>query len=555
MKSHYKKLVQLADRGVELTLKRQCKDPMDREYGGYPDMRKGFSEHSAGVGSAHALAVLYYNEDSTYHRDKRLLDAANLAMDYTLRVQNDDGTIDLVETNFHCAASAGFTLQNFVPGYRVIKKYNQHTEGEDELQAKCLTYIEKAANGMMTGGFHTPNHRWVIASALSLCYNELGNEDFLAEIDLYLNEGIDCNEDGEWTERSAGVYNKVNNDGMIIMAEELGKWELLEAAQRNLYMMFSYLEPDDTICTMNSHRQDIGMKMYPMRYYENYLMTAHYLKNKHFAYMADHLFNMVNDFPKDSGPLNAGTIPKCIARYMLQDFLRNNELEKEPYDWTEFEEFYKDSNIVRKRKGDIITTIMGDSPMFCKFQKGRNQVAFRFASSFFGTKGRFTPDSLVEIEGGYRLHYRSDWGYVRPLGRPDHPTKNGHTNIDHRDTANMQVFEVNIDIMPSDDGMQLVIDSMGVENLPCKLEMIFEPDGFFDSAQAEFKAIGGQHIMLRYGKFDYIKGHDMIRIDGAFGETNYHTDLRGSLPEVPNAFTVYFTAWSPTKRIISIKGI
>ncbi len=555
MKSHYKQLLKYADRGVESTLKRQCRDIMDPEYGGFPDMRKGFSEHSQGPGNAASLSVLYYNEDSAYHRDKRLLDAANLAMDFILPRQNEDGTIDLVETNFHCAATMGFTLQNFVPAFRVVKKYNQHTPEEDALQDKFLTYITNGAKGMMTGGFHTPNHRWVIASALALCYNELGNKEFLDEIDLYLKEGIDCNEDGEWTERSAGVYNKVNNDGMIIMAEELGKWELLEAASRNLYMMFTYLEPDDTICTMNSHRQDIGMKMYPMRYYENYLMTAHYLKNKHFAYMADHLFNMVNDYSKDSSPLNSGAIPKCIARYMLMDFLRNNELEKEVYDWTEFEEFYKDSNIVRKRKDDVITTVMGDSPMFCKFQKGSNQVAFRFASSFFGTEGRFTPDSLVEIEGGYRLHYRSDWGYVRPLGKPDHPTKNGHTNIEHRERANMQVFEVNIDILPSDDGIQLVIDSMGVENLPCKLEMIFEAGGYFDSAQAEFKAIEGQHILLKYGKYKYVKGLDTIEIDGAFGETNYHTDLRGSHPEIPKSFTVYFTAWSPTKRTINIKGI
>lgn len=555
MKSHYKKLVKFADKGVENVLKSQCRDSMSREYGGFIEMRKGFTEHSRGPGSAGNLIVLYYNEDSAYHMDKRLLDSANLAMDYTLRIQNDDGTIDLVETNFHCAATMGFTLQNFIQAYRVIKKFSNHTASEDELQEKFLTYIKNGARGMMDGGFHTPNHRWVVASALSLCYNELGDKSYLDEIDLYLNEGIDCNEDGEWTERSAGIYNKVNNDGMIIMAEELGKWELLEAAQRNLYMMFTYLEPDDSLFTLNSHRQDIGKVMYPMKYYENYLMAAHYLKNKHFAYMADYLFNMSNDYAKDYGPLSTATLLKPIARYMLLDFLRNNELEKEPYDWEHFEEFYKESNIVRKRCGDVITTVMGEGDMFCKFQKGRNQMVLRYAGSYYGVKGRFSPDSLTEIDGGYRLHFKSEWGYVRPLGKPDRPTKDGHTNIEHRERANMSKFEVNIDILPSDDGMQLVIDSMGCENLPVKLEMIFQPDGFFDCEQTEFKASAGQHIMVRYGKYRYIKGQDVIEVDGAFGETNYHSDLRGSHPEVPGAFTVYFTAWSPTKRTINIKGI
>ncbi|MBN2558606.1 MAG: hypothetical protein JXB33_07640 [Clostridia bacterium] len=554
MKSHYRKLLEIADRGVEKTLKRQCLDAMDPEYGGFPEMRKGFSEPANVIGTAVNLAVMYYNEDSKHHRDSRLLNAASLAMDYGLRKQHEDGTIDLVETNFHCASTIGFSIQGVVPGYRVIKKYSRHSHLEDEFQAKVLKYIEKSADGMKSGGFHTPNHRWVLASALALCSNELGRKDLLEDIDLYLNEGIDCNEYGEWTERSAGIYNKVNNDGMIILAEELGKWELLDHVGRNLYMMFTYLEPDDSLFTMNSHRQDFGQLMYPMRYYENYLMTAHYTKNKHFAYMADYLFNMVNDFPNDAGPLGAANLPTCMHRYMLNDFLRENELEKEIFDWTHYEKFYGESNIVRKRCGDSITTIMGGNPSFLRFQQGRNVVMLRYAASFFGTEGRFTPDSIVPIDGGYRLHYRSDWGYVRPLGKPDRPVKDGHTNIEHRERVNMQFFDVDIDIFPMDDGVRVELDSKGVEDLPCKLELIFQPGGFFDSAQAEFKAAEDQHIMVKFGGFKYMLGNDTIEVDGAFAQTNYHAELRGSLPPVPKSFTVYFTGWSPTKRTILIKG-
>ncbi len=554
MKSHYKKLLELADRTVPGTLKRQCTDVMDPEYGGFPDMGKGFSEPANVIGTAVNLMVFYYNELSEHHRDEQLLKAAHIAIDYGLSKQHKDGTIDLVETNFHCAATIGFSMQRVIPGYRVIKKYNQHTPEEDDFQAKVLHYIEKSAQAMKTGGFHTPNHRWVIASALALCSNELDRPDLLEDIDLYLKEGIDCNEYGEWTERSAGIYNKVNNDGMIIMAEELGKWELVEHAGRNLYMMFTYLDPDDSLFTMNSHRQDIGKQMYPMRYYENYLMAAHYLDNGHFAYMADYLFNMVNPYLKDPSPLSWAHIPKCIARYMLQDFLREEEPEKVKYDWTDYEVFYEDSNIARIRKGDVITTVIGDNPMFLRFQNGRNQVTFRYAASFFGTEGRFIPGNIEKIDGGYRLHYRSDWGYVRPLGKPDRPVKDGHTNIEHRERVNMQFFEVDIDVFPSDDGIRLELDSRGVENLPCKLEMIFKAGGYFDSAQAQFQAGENQHILVKYGSYKYVDGQDTIEVDGAFGNTYYHSQLRGSLPPVDKAFTVYFTDRSPTKRTINISA-
>lgn len=554
MKSHYKKLLELADRSVPMTLKRQCLDAKDPEYGGFPDMRKGFSEPANVAGSAVNLMVLYYNEHSKYHRNNDLLEAAHLAIDYGLSKQHEDGTTDLVETNFHCAATIGFAMQGIVPGYRIIKKYNQHTAEEDDFQAKVLKYIEQGAKGMKYGGFHTPNHRWVIASALALCSNELGRPDLLDDVDLYLKEGIDCNEYGEWTERSAGIYNKVNNDGMIILAEELGKWELVEHVGRNLYMMFTYLDPDDSLFTMNSHRQDLGQQMYPMRYYENYLMAAHYLNNGNFAYMADYLFNMVNHYPKDPGPLGWAHLPKCISRYMLHDFLREEELEKTEYDWTDYEMFYDDSNIMRKRKGEVLTTIMGDNPMFLRFQNGRNQVTFRYAACFFGTKGRFIPKKIEKIDGGYRLNYRSDWGYVRPLGRPDKPVKDGHTNIEHREPVNMQVFDVDINIYPSDSGIRIELDSKGVENLPCKLEMIFKAGGYFDSDQAQFKAGENQHILVKHGGFKYIDGQDTIKVDGAFGNTYYHSELRGSLPPVDKAFTVFFTDWSPTKRTINISA-
>ena len=66
----------------------------------------------------------------------------------------------------------------------------------------------------MEGGFHTPNHRWAIAGMLKLCGRLFNDDVMYASADRYLAEGIDCNEDGEYAEKSAGNYNSVNNDAM-----------------------------------------------------------------------------------------------------------------------------------------------------------------------------------------------------------------------------------------------------------------------------------------------------------------------------------------------------
>ncbi|MFO7636710.1 MAG: hypothetical protein R6W96_05345 [Clostridia bacterium] len=555
MKSHYPLLVEYADKGIPALLKKQCLDVMSPEYGGFPEPRKGYTEPSHGISVASTLAILYHNKDSAWHRNEELLDRALLACDYTLRKMHRDGTIDLVETNFHDATSVGFTIWNVSPAFRVMRKFSEGTEKEALLETKFLEFMQRGADGMKNGGFHTPNHRWVMASAMALLSNDLGRPDLIPEIDLYINEGIDCNPDGEYSERSTGIYNVVNNKGLLVVAEELGRWELLEHVERNLYMMFTYLEPDDTILTINSRRQDFGKELYPFAYYENYLMAAHYLGNAHFAHLADYFLDMTNRYVKDKSPLSILRFPKPLALYMLNDKIRETELEKTAFDMENYEHFYRESGIVRIRKGNISTTVLANNDVFFKLQNGNLSVFARFAASFFGNYGRFIPESIEKTGNGYRLHYHSDRGYVRPLGKPGNVIKDGRINTEGRDFTHMQEYDVTMDITPVEDGADIHISSKGVENLPCKLELIFPPDGYFDSEQAQFKASQGQHVMLKYGSFEYTRDDDVLRVEGAFGgNTAYHHDLRGSLPQESNAFTVYFTDFSPTEKSVRIRG-
>ena len=538
MKSHYKKLLEYSDLAIPKSLKRQCLDKTSHNYGGFPEQRKGFSEPAHGVGTASTYITLYYNKDSKYYRNDLLLDRAILAIKHTLKMMHKDGTLDLIETNFHDATSFGFSVWNVGPAYRVM-----------------LKYIERGADGMKNGGFHTPNHRWVVGSALAILSNILNRPDLVETVNLYTDEGIDCNEDGEYSERSAGIYNTVNNRGLLFMAEELGRWEYLDHVKRNLYMMFTYIEPDDTLLTINSKRQDFGKDLYPLVYYDNYLLAAHYTKDKHLAYMADYLFNMANDYTKDKTALNLLSFPKFLAKYMLHDFLREEELEKEPFNWEHYEHFYKESNIVRYRNNDMAITLLAENDIFFKMQYGTNQVSLRFAASYFGDNGRFIPDKIDKTNTGYKLHYSCDWGYVRPLGKPDKPIKNGRTNKEHRQPVLMQKYDVTIDITLLDDGAKFNITSDSCANLPFKVEFIYPPEGFFNCEQVQCKASKGQHALVKSGSYTYNKDNYTIQADNAFGETTYHYSLRGSLPLIEKAFTVYYTGISPTTKEFTIKAI
>ena len=74
------------------------------------------------------------------------------------------------------------------------------TEIENDILEQVGGIIKAGAYGLLEGGFHTPNHRWAIASMLAktgmlFADSRLSNAAF-----DYLKEGIDCNEDGEFYE-------------------------------------------------------------------------------------------------------------------------------------------------------------------------------------------------------------------------------------------------------------------------------------------------------------------------------------------------------------------
>ena len=237
---HYGTSLHAAELAVPRILGMQVRDESSRDYGGYLPPDLGYVEPGTSAGHGGALLLLYCNPDSRYHRDPGILRSATLYLRHLLGAQHEDGTIDLRCTNFHCSSTIAFTIQGFGYVWRVLDSRGAETAEERETWAMARRYIERSAEGMLNGGFHTPNHRWVLVSALSLLYRILGDERLRAEAELYLREGIDSDADGEYTERSVGVYNVAVNRSLLIASEELEMPELLEPVCRNLDSVLRY---------------------------------------------------------------------------------------------------------------------------------------------------------------------------------------------------------------------------------------------------------------------------------------------------------------------------
>lgn len=548
MNNKYNNFVKIADDVVSTLIKQQDTNPESIYYGEIIPPDKGFGETSQLGTATNMLLTVYYNQKSAYFQDDALLPIVKLYMETLLKEQYEDGTIDLRETNFHDATSVGFTIQVVAYTYRLMEKYSKNTIVENEIKDLLYTFIQNSAYGMKNGGFHTPNHRWVMASALSLCYNILGDDDCKRMAMVYLNEGIDCDHEGEYTERSAGIYNVVNNRSFIIIAEELGMTQLLEYVSRNLNMVLQYVEPDGSIFTLNSTRQDNGKIIYPVNYYENYLLMGYITRNNKFNAVADWICDLIfKAHARCSSTYqvcyNVET-PNYLTRIMLDCDLKNH-IDNMPYTpmvFDNYEHLYEDSGVVRYRKDNETFTITANNNVFFTYKKGSNRVMIKFASCFY-SKGQFNSPKIVPTADGYMLEYTQTWGYVKPFPNGSETSVWKEMKHSEREHVNMQTLVMQVAIKTHEtNGIGINFKLSGVDALPTKVELIFDADGAYETADTMLTGSANNSVILKNGSASYSLDGETITIDGGFAQHNYTHNMRGCDPAMSGKFTVYMTS-------------
>jgi hypothetical protein len=551
MLNHFTTNIPIMDAGIERLLEIQCTDPLSPLYGTVADFNKGFSEASTGICAAYITA--YYTPQSTYYLNPLLLERAVLAIKYQLAHQHEDGTIDLLETNFHDSTMNGFAIHSLGPAYKILKEFSQHTDLEDELDKLLYQFTKASGDAMVNCGFHTPNHRWVVSGALALCYNLIGDPSYLDHIHKFLNEGIDCDENGEYTERSAGTYNIICNRSLIFLADELNMPELYDHITRNLYMVMKYLEPNETVCTMNSTRQDVGTDPSWSIYYENYLYMAIKTQNPEFAWMADQMQKQ-NLGRWASNPSTATGYTSYFYKFLLEpDFIQQmiDTPIKEP-NFT-YEQHFVDSGIVRKRTGDYSLTLIQDQPIFAKLQYRDHKLFFRFAGSFFGQRGQFRAQEIIPLKDGYRLHYHAQQGYIRPFEEKPPTAKWREMDHSKRERVCVQHFDVNIDFRFSNTTLTVDLHTAGCENVPVKLELLLPSGGIYSTNDTVLFGKPSDYVFLKQGSCEYkFQDHRKFRIHGGFYKHHYGSTMRGSLGTDANLFTIVMTGFTPIQQQLTI---
>ena len=162
-KAFFLKLVHYNNLHVPDLLETQIADRGSDLYGAIPD--KFAICHPGGTASfIYRLLSAYFIRDSRYFSDTELLEPCLKAAGFLEKVQHEDGTFDLLTTNFNSPPDTAFIMEPVCVMLNVLKNIKDPRLVNPRLQELGIILEQitlRAGECLVTGGIHTPNHRWV----------------------------------------------------------------------------------------------------------------------------------------------------------------------------------------------------------------------------------------------------------------------------------------------------------------------------------------------------------------------------------------------------------
>ncbi len=355
----YEELVRANDAAVEQTLQELGTSSVPR-----PMMMRRVS------GQAAVLAASFCCPESAHYKSNQLIAPLEKAANVLLSAQHPDGTID--SGNLNSPPDTGFVLEPLCSALSVLRPMN-----DDRLrsaQEAMGRFIGAGGQALVTGGVHTPNHRWVICSALARINSLFPSKKYVDRIDDWLDEGIYIDQDGQYPERSTGIYSHVENSAFVTMARLLNRPKLLEPVRKNLDMTMYYMHPDGELETVGSRRQDQTTAAFAAGYYLEYRYLAARDSNALYAAVVNMIEDQQGDRVKRTNPL---------INFLEEPLLKSPLAEPKPIP-SSYAKVFSNSSLTRIRRGEISATVYGGSdwpmgvgsglasnPTFFTFRKGK----------------------------------------------------------------------------------------------------------------------------------------------------------------------------------------
>ncbi len=375
---HITNRIRLLDHTVDLLLGAQVLDVQSRWHGGFLDPLRLLAEPWYAAGAVDVMCAVLPEPGSRHFDSKDVLDAAVRAMEYVNKNQYDNGTIDAYFVgDMQAAPNVAFVSRMLCRAYRKLDADLPSCDAS-ELKALIRRFLVRGGRALIDRRAYTPNHRWVIADALLQVNALFPDPELTARAMRYLDEGIDINEDGMYSERSTS-YGMLTNETLISIGELTGDPRYHDYVARNLEFALYLLQPNGEDAYQFSIRQDAVVPGTRIAGEDVFRYMAASRGDGRFASMADFLAESAGDVDaqiKAEKALWSAPIPDEKARfpslkYSLLSHMSGrgkllspwayvdiSHIQREPLPRT-YRRVYPTSRLVRIREDGIAASVMG----------------------------------------------------------------------------------------------------------------------------------------------------------------------------------------------------
>ncbi len=518
------------DHQVEELLSKQVTNPDSKWRGAYPN-RWGLHQPGSAGQILKMFSAAYLNSQSRFHQENELFNRMALAADFLERMQSPQGNIDLLTTNFNSPPDTAFVIHKVATAANLARIFD-----DNELLTLMEPFIRKAGQGIANGGIHTPNHRWVVCEALAQINELFPDPLYIQRINQWLAEGIDIDQDGQFTERSTTIYNAVCDKAFIVIAHKLKRPELLEPVRKNLDSMLYLLHPNYEVVTEISRRQDINTRGTMERFWLPLKYMAIHEKNGMYSTLVNHLepqqieLSELMEYPILNQPLPSPVpVPKNYKKY------------------------FPAAEITRIRHGLTSATLIhnGNSRFFSLRRNEAVINAVRFATAFFG-KGQFVPARTEKRGDSYFLSQKMAASYYQPLNPSQKvpATREGwHEAKQLRRQSEICHLEQKAIVTEQPNGFTVRISAEGTDNIPLAVEINLREGSKIEGCEP-VKGVDETYL-LKSGMAVCRMGNDTIRF-GPGTSVNQYTHVRGAQPKLPGP-SVYLTGYTPFDHTLTVE--
>lgn len=492
--------------------------------------------HRETMRAVKALVAVFCAPESGRRHDAALLAAARPLLAHLASRQRADGLFD--SENLQSPPDTCFTITDLCITASIARAH-PHAALEPVV-AELRGIAGSAVDALVTGGVHTPNHRWELAAALVRLDALWPDPRLRSRAEEWLAEGVDAHPDGHYSERSANYAAHVTNPSLLAIADHLDRPELVDVVRRNLRAVRLLLEDDLTVETVHSRRQDQHERWDGRAFLSQFRRIA------------------VRDADASSAAvvraiLERGVVAPAehLAEALLDPRLTEETAVGAPAP-DDGHHVFPSSGLARLRAGRATASVFGgsDHARFARIASGLANSstllrmrhgaavvdAVRLSPSFFGL-GAFRGDGLtVDAPGRYRLAQHWSAGYYQPLP-PGGIRADGDYDLggEGRFFAAMSfadravtpvVLDTSVDIRldpdPEPDGDGRGDDAhggLGAEldlrfagaDTSWTLEVVLRPGGSFEPG-AELRVLGDDRYELVSGTARYRIAGDVVEI-------------------------------------------